>query len=98
MKKFLVMLLAAGLFTTVTTVANAGEQTVPPQKPACASCPAPQKCESPNKAKPANCNCCKKDCKCGDCGKCTPNKKDCKCQPKKGDKCPPKKPEAKKSK
>ena len=98
MKKFMIMLLAAGMLVFSAVAVNAATKTpvAASQQQTCSCCKDGCTCGDCDKCKATKCNCCKEGCTCGDCDKCKATCDDNKCASEQ--KCTKKGCKAKKSK
>lgn len=98
MKKFMIMLLAAGMLVFSAVAVNAATKTpvATSQQQTCSCCKEGCTCGDCDKCKATKCNCCKEGCTCGDCDKCKATCDDNKCTSEQ--KCTKKGCKAKKSK
>ena len=79
MKKFMIMLLAAGMLVFSAVAVNAATKTpvATSQQQTCSCCKEGCTCGDCDKCKATKCNCCKEGCTCGDCDKCKATKCNC---------------------
>ena len=98
MKKFMIMLLAAGMFVFSAVAVNAATKVpvATSQQQTCSCCKEGCTCGDCDKCKATKCDCCKEGCTCGDCDKCKATCDDNKCTSEQ--KCTKKGCKAKKSK
>ena len=98
MKKFMIMLLAAGMLVFSAVAVNAATKTpvATSQQQTCSCCKEGCTCGDCDKCKATKCYCCKEGCTCGDCDKCKATCDDNKCTSEQ--KCTKKGCKAKKSK
>lgn len=98
MKKFMIMLLAAGMLVFSAVAVNAATKTpvATSQQQICSCCKEGCTCGDCDKCKATKCDCCKEGCTCGDCDKCKATCDDNKCTSEQ--KCTKKGCKAKKSK
>lgn len=98
MKKFMIMLLAAGMLVFSAVAVNAATKTpvATSQQQTCSCCKEGCTCGDCDKCKATKCDCCKEGCTCGDCDKCKATCDDNKCTSEQ--KCTKKGCKAKKSK
>ena len=98
MKKFMIMLLAAGMLVFSAVAVNAATKTpvATAQQQTCSCCKEGCTCGDCDKCKATKCDCCKEGCTCGDCDKCKATCDDNKCTSEQ--KCTKKGCKAKKSK
>lgn len=81
MKKFMIMLLAAGMLVFSAVAVNAATKTpvATSQQQTCSCCKEGCTCGDCDKCKATKCDCCKEGCTCGDCDKCKATCDDNKC-------------------
>ena len=98
MKKFMIMLLAAGMLVFSAVAVNAATKTpvATSQQQTCSCCKEGCTCGDCDKCKATKCDCCKEGCTCGDCDKSKATCDDNKCTSEQ--KCTKKGCKAKKSK